>query len=157
MDITGELRNDLLLKEVGHRIAVMRQRARLTQEDSAAKSGISRSALQRLCYTGTRGMGALEYAPTLLDESAEGERVEVEALAALADEVLNARRGARAELGHGSTRFAPILKVGSSAGGARVIIGEVRDAVARWREFADVAEVLPAHARHIADRLSRAS
>ena len=48
MDITSELRNDLLLKEVGHRIAVMRQRARLTQEDFAAKSGISRSALQRL-------------------------------------------------------------------------------------------------------------
>ena len=117
----------------------------------------SLNAVERLCYTGTRGMGALEYEPALLDESAEGERVEVEALAALADKVLNARRGARAELGHGSTRFAPILKVGSSAGGARVIIGEVRDAVARWREFADAAEVRSGHVRQIADRLSRDS
>ena len=79
----------------------------------------SLNAVERLCYTGTRGMGALEYDPALLDESAEGERVEVEALAALADEVLNERRGARAELCHDTTRFAPILKVGSSAGGAR--------------------------------------
>ena len=79
----------------------------------------SLNAVERLCYTGTRGMGALEYEPALLDESAEGERVEVEALAALANDVLNARREARAELRHDTTRFASILKVGSSAGGAR--------------------------------------
>ena len=44
-----------------------------------------------------------------------------------------------------------------SAARAKAIIGEVRDAVARWLEFADTAEVRPAHARQIADRLSRDS
>ena len=44
-----------------------------------------------------------------------------------------------------------------SAARAKAIIGEVRDAVARWLEFADAAEVRPAHARQIADRLSRDS
>ena len=79
----------------------------------------SLSPIERLCYTGTRGMGALEYVPTLLDEDDEAQVVEVEALAALANEVLKMRKEARAELRPDTTRYASILKVGSSAGGAR--------------------------------------
>ena len=40
-----------------------------------------------------------------------------------------------------------------SASKARKIIGEVREAVARWRSFADKAGVKPAHADAIAARL----
>lgn len=64
-------------------------------------------------------MGALEYRPSLLDDGDVSEKTSVEALAELADEVLRDREGARAELKAGVNRFAPILRVGSSAGGAR--------------------------------------
>lgn len=79
----------------------------------------SLNAVERLCYTGTRGMGALEYVPALLDEDDEAQVVEVESLAALANDVLKARTDARAELHPDTTKYASILKVGSSAGGAR--------------------------------------
>ena len=79
----------------------------------------SLSPIERLCYTGTRGMGALEYVPALLDEDDEAQVVEVESLAALANDVLKARTDARAELHPDTTKYASILKVGSSAGGAR--------------------------------------
>ena len=85
----------------------------------------SLNSIERLCYTGTRGMGALEYVPALLDKDDEAQVVQVDALAALADDVLKTRRDARAELHPDTTKYAPILKVGSSAGGARAkaIIG----------------------------------
>ena len=77
------------------------------------------SPIERLCYTGARGMGALEYRPALFEEGDEAEAVKVDALAKLAGEVLCARQDARATLVPDLKHFAPILKVGSSAGGAR--------------------------------------
>lgn len=77
------------------------------------------NSLDRLAYTGTRGMGALEYRPSLLSEANEAERVEVDELSRLADDVLKSREAARAELKEGMNRYSSILKVGSSAGGAR--------------------------------------
>lgn len=79
----------------------------------------SLSPIERLCYTGTRGMGALEYRPTLFAEGDKAEEVHVDALAQLADDVLRQRRVASAELVPDMERFAPILRVGASAGGAR--------------------------------------
>jgi len=52
----------------------------------------SMGAVERLCYTGSRGMGALEYRPATGPEPVESHPVEVEALADLAAAVL-ARRG----------------------------------------------------------------
>ena len=79
----------------------------------------SLTPIDRLCYTGTRGMGALEFRPALFREGDEAEAVRVDDLAHLAAEVLRQRTEARATLVPGMTDFAPILKVGSSAGGAR--------------------------------------
>ena len=79
----------------------------------------SLSPIERLCYTGKRGIGALEYVPALPDEDDEAQVVEVEALAALANDVLKARTDARAELHPDTTKYTTFLKVGSSAGGAR--------------------------------------
>lgn len=79
----------------------------------------SLSPVERLSYTGPRGMGALEYHPSLLGEGDLGERLEVASLAQLANEVLKERVEARAELKSGILHYAPILRVGSSAGGAR--------------------------------------
>ena len=77
------------------------------------------NALDRLAYTGKRGMGALEYVPALLDKEDRGEAVDVQDLAQLANDVLKDRCEARAELKSGMSHYAPILRVGSSAGGAR--------------------------------------
>lgn len=77
------------------------------------------NALDRLAYTGKRGMGALEYEPALGDRADRPEALEVAELAHLANEVLKERGAASAELKPGVQHYAPILRVGSSAGGAR--------------------------------------
>ena len=46
--INNELRNDLLLKELGNRIASRRIGMRLKQSEFAARAGISRSAFQKI-------------------------------------------------------------------------------------------------------------
>lgn len=79
----------------------------------------SLSPIERLCYTGTRGMGALEYRPALMDSGSGEEQLHVDTLARLADDVLAMRREARAELVPDMRKYASILRVGSSAGGAR--------------------------------------
>ena len=79
----------------------------------------SLTPIERLCYTGIRGMGALEYRPTLFEKESEAEEVHVDALAELANEVLKSRKDAVAKLVPDMKRYSSILKVGSSAGGAR--------------------------------------
>ncbi len=77
--------------------------------------------VERLCYTGSRGMGALEYAPALGPAESTESTLDIPALTALAADILRARSDL-----HGS--FAPpeeantltdILRVGTSAGGSR--------------------------------------
>ncbi|MGH8267118.1 MAG: type II toxin-antitoxin system HipA family toxin [Steroidobacteraceae bacterium] len=79
------------------------------------------NAVERLCYTGARGMGALEFVPVIAPRLQRSEKVNVSALVALASEILANRNGL-------SVSFVPqrrregleeILRVGTSAGGAR--------------------------------------
>lgn len=79
------------------------------------------SAIERLCYTGTRGMGALEYAPVIGPRSRRATKVSIDALVALASEVLTHRQSLAAHFSGTSRSKAlrEILKVGTSAGGAR--------------------------------------
>ena len=94
----------------------------------------SLTPIERLCYTGIRGMGALEYKPALFQKENEAEEIHVDALAELANEVLKCRKSAVAKLVPDMKRYSSILKVGSSAGGARAkaligwneVTGEVR-------------------------------
>ena len=85
----------------------------------------SLNPVERLCYLGSRGMGAIEYRPVLGVEADVSEVVQVDALAQLASEVLRVRNSERAVLAPGMKEYGPILKVGASAGGARAkaIIG----------------------------------
>jgi serine/threonine-protein kinase HipA len=78
-------------------------------------------AVERLCYTGARGMGALEFEPALGPASRAAERIEVDQLVALASEILSGRNDLRASLAdvHRTESLQAILKVGTSAGGAR--------------------------------------
>lgn len=85
------------------------------------RSPDSFSSIERLCYTGSRGMGALEYAPALGPKPRRSARVNVDALVTLASEVLTHHHDLRGRFTgtSGSRALADILKVGTSAGGAR--------------------------------------
>ncbi len=85
------------------------------------RSPESFSAVERLCYTGTRGMGALEFTPVLGPKHRKASKLEVDALVRLAGEVLTHRGQLQGHL-HAAGKakaLRDILTVGTSAGGAR--------------------------------------
>lgn len=76
--------------------------------------------LERLLYSGKRGMGALEYAPALRQTRQANNKLELESLIAMAQQVLDQRAGLASALEHkGQDDLTAILQVGTSAGGAR--------------------------------------
>lgn len=78
-------------------------------------------AVERLCYTGMRGMGALEFRPAKGLQADESMLVHVDDLANLAAEVLQGREELRTTFidEHKEHAMREILRVGASAGGAR--------------------------------------
>ncbi len=95
--------------------------------------------VERLCYTGTRGMGALEFHPPVRQGLDRSTPVEVGALLELARDVLAHRDSLATRLDHGAQALLDIIRVGTSAGGARAKAvlaiheetGEVRSGQAR--------------------------
>ena len=85
------------------------------------RSPASFGPVERLCYVGTRGMGALEFEPETGPDPRDGDRIEVGALVKLASDVLTSRRGMHGSFDGADRRgaLADILRVGTSAGGAR--------------------------------------
>ncbi len=80
------------------------------------------NAVERLCYTGARGMGALEFAPAMGPVYRAAKAIEVEALVKLASDVLSHRNNLKGTFAGDGTRaeaLKDILRVGTSAGGAR--------------------------------------
>ena len=81
------------------------------------------SPVERLCYMGTRGMGALEFKPSLAKKRDEAVSVEVEALVNLAQEIMKQRENLNVPMGNtdeeAAAALADIFRVGTSAGGAR--------------------------------------
>lgn len=77
--------------------------------------------VERLCYIGTRGMGALEFEPATGPAPSSARNLEVGELVLLASEVLAARDSLDTTLAAGSEAdgLADILAVGTSAGGQR--------------------------------------
>ena len=76
----------------------------------------SLTAIERLCYTGSRGMGALEYVPANGPADTTGE-VDLSEMVRLASDVLKGRQEAVARADE--TSKLQLLEIGSSAGGAR--------------------------------------
>jgi serine/threonine-protein kinase HipA len=85
--------------------------------------------VERLCYIGTRGMGALEFQPAS-GPNQQSTRIQVDALVKLASDILTHRENFAASFsGTDQARaMTDILKVGTSAGGARA------KAVIAWNE-----------------------
>lgn len=86
----------------------------------------SLNPVERLCYTGVRGMGALEYIPAIGPEASPGDELEVEALVDLASRILTQRE--MLEVSAADHAMEQIIRVGTSAGGARA------KAVVSWNE-----------------------
>ncbi len=78
-------------------------------------------AVERLCYTGKRGMGALEFTPVIGPKPRKAVKIEIDSLVRLASDVLSDRRGLKGNFGGAFREKAlnDILRVGTSAGGAR--------------------------------------
>ena len=85
------------------------------------RSPESFNAVERLCYTGRRGMGALEFAPMAGPRRRVSSKIDIDALVTLASEVLTHRHDLRASFADEDKADAlrDILSVGTSAGGAR--------------------------------------
>jgi serine/threonine-protein kinase HipA len=85
------------------------------------RSAASFTPIERLCYTGARGMGALEYLPALAGRESPGEALDLQALVQLASDILRKRTQMD---GHftapdSENTLNHILRIGTSAGGAR--------------------------------------
>jgi len=78
------------------------------------------SPVDRLCYIGNRGIGALEFEPTVR-KATRSKKLEVAQLVDLANRVLNERENLAGRLGgeNDAEALEDILSVGTSAGGAR--------------------------------------
>jgi len=79
------------------------------------------SSIERLCYLGSRGMGALEFSPVIGRRAKTSSRLEIASLVQLASAILSKRQDLRTSLAPKAHAEAmrDILQVGTSAGGAR--------------------------------------
>ncbi|MBF6619562.1 MAG: type II toxin-antitoxin system HipA family toxin [Patulibacter sp.] len=79
------------------------------------------NVVERLCYQGTRAMGALEFRPAIDRGLERSMAIEIASLVALAGEVVGDRQALRTRLedGREDRALREILAVGTSAGGAR--------------------------------------
>jgi serine/threonine-protein kinase HipA len=79
------------------------------------------NAVERLCYTGNRGMGALEFAPIAGPRARKASRIRIDQLVALASDILSRRNHLRRSFAdeEKAQALTDILRVGTSAGGAR--------------------------------------
>jgi serine/threonine-protein kinase HipA len=87
------------------------------------RDGTTFSPVERLCYTGKRGMGALEFSPATIDKYDASVPVELADLVDLAQHIMKERKTLEVTLGDSEKENADaimdILRVGTSAGGAR--------------------------------------
>lgn len=88
---------------------------------SQGRRAASFHPVERLCYVGSRGMGALEFEPATLAPPKSTNAVEVASLVDLANQILNVRASLGGVFSGDDDREAvnDILRVGTSAGGAR--------------------------------------
>lgn len=76
------------------------------------------SAIDRLCYTGKRGMGALEYVPASSEIGDINENINVSDMVKFASDILTQRNSVTLNAQEALT-YSQLVQVGSSAGGAR--------------------------------------
>ena len=76
--------------------------------------------IERLCYQGKRGMGAMEFVPAYAEYLENSEKIEIDSLIEVANQVLQNKEAFHTNLKTDSEEaIANIIKVGTSAGGQR--------------------------------------
>ncbi len=80
----------------------------------------SMNPVEKLCFIGSRGMGALDFEPVQTPAANQSFSVEVDNLVEVARSILNKRKDFSTQLSHKNEQgVVDILKIGTSAGGAR--------------------------------------
>ena len=80
----------------------------------------SMNPVEKLCFIGSRGMGALEFEPAQLSTSKQTFAIEVKSLVDIAQKMLSDREDFETKLSTDEKKaMREILKIGTSAGGAR--------------------------------------
>ncbi len=80
----------------------------------------SMNPVETLCFIGTRGMGALEFEPATLQDSSKTFSIEVDSLVHTARKILSKKESFNTNfLAHEENAMREILRIGTSAGGAR--------------------------------------
>ncbi|WP_439474168.1 type II toxin-antitoxin system HipA family toxin [Algoriphagus formosus] len=80
----------------------------------------SLNSVELLCFIGKRGVGALEIKPSLRTEASKSTSLELDSLVSIANKILNTRESFQTDLSQEEEEaMADILKIGTSAGGAR--------------------------------------
>ncbi len=80
----------------------------------------SMNPVEMLCFTGKRGMGALEFEPVVPKSANQATVVEIGSLVDVAQQILTGRQSFQSQLSHDEQKaLSDILKIGTSAGGAR--------------------------------------
>ena len=88
---------------------------------SQGRTAASFNPVERLCYIGIRGMGALEFEPAYLGPPSSTNEIEISQLVLLANKILDERANLHGMFTGDNDRevLEDILRVGTSAGGAR--------------------------------------
>ena len=80
----------------------------------------SMNPVELLCFIGNRGMGALEFEPVVQRDSSKTTRLEIDSLVDVAHKILNQKQQLKTNIADNEEKaLRDILKVGTSAGGAR--------------------------------------
>lgn len=80
----------------------------------------SMNPVEKLCFIGSRGMGALEFEPAQIKSSKNSFSLELDSLVEVAQKMLNERENFLTNIGKDQEKaMMDILKIGTSAGGAR--------------------------------------
>lgn len=80
----------------------------------------SLNPVEQLCFIGKRGVGALEIRPSMRSEEAKASTLEIDGLVQIAGKILNSREKFQSDLSQEEqSALSDILKIGTSAGGAR--------------------------------------
>jgi serine/threonine-protein kinase HipA len=80
----------------------------------------SMNPVERLCFIGSRGMGALQFEPAQFPDSTSGNEIELNELVVLAKNILEERESFTTNLNlDQESALSAILRIGTSAGGAR--------------------------------------
>ena len=80
----------------------------------------SMNPVEKLCFIGTRGMGALEFDPAQIKTGTKSFSIELDSLVGVAKKMLNEREAFLTNLNKNEEKaMMEILKIGTSAGGAR--------------------------------------